>query len=216
MLWGISEQWWMQIWSGVIGACVAAIVSVVVALLVVNRTNAHQTSLAATAREEQRELNDKALEVQRAGFREQLAEQRKESSRLRMMEIRADVVSAAANVTEAGSQSPDAIAQASRLLERAITRWRIESEDKDLIAELMHWPNHIRFLAGDYHVSLKDSDAARMVSFDKFNEAVSLLSIVALHLPRPAFVPPENLCEILKKGREGTLRTASRPGSSTS
>ncbi|MET1152804.1 hypothetical protein [Arthrobacter sp.] len=200
---GISEQWWMQIWSGVIGASVAAIVSVFVALLVVNKTNAHQSDLAETARDQQRERDDRALEVQRAGMQEQLAEQRQEAGRLRMIEVRADVASAAYRMADAAAEGWVEIAQATPALERAVTRWRTESDDPDLIEELAEWPGFLRILASEHSLAINSRDpAARVASFDCLNNAVSTLAVVSIHLQRADFVPPERLSKILQRCRK--------------
>ncbi|MDN4611927.1 hypothetical protein [Arthrobacter burdickii] len=51
MLWGIDTNSWAQLWSGVIGSFIAAIVGGLVALLVVRLTNSHQSKIAAVGRE---------------------------------------------------------------------------------------------------------------------------------------------------------------------
>lgn len=51
MLWGITPESWAQLWSGIFGAFVAAVVGGLVALLVVRLTNSHQSHLAHRARE---------------------------------------------------------------------------------------------------------------------------------------------------------------------
>lgn len=47
---GINCGTWVQLWSGAIGAFVAAVVGGLVALMVVRTTNAHQTKLASHGR----------------------------------------------------------------------------------------------------------------------------------------------------------------------
>lgn len=183
----------MQIWSGVIGAGVTAAVSIYVAILVVGRTNAHQSALA-----------EKSLEVQRAGMQEQLDLQRKESARLRMMEIRADVISAASHMVEAARRGSDAIGEAALLFDRAVTRWRIEAIDDRLTDELQHWPSFLRILALQHSTVVRRGDpAARNVSFAKLNDAVSMLSVVALRLPRDTSVAPPDLARLLRDARVG-------------
>ncbi|MGO4235896.1 hypothetical protein [Pseudarthrobacter sp. YAF2] len=194
MFWGISEAWWMQIWSGVIGAIVAAVVSVAVALIVVGKTNAHQSVIAGRAMAEQRmrdasalaqqRLRDaEALELQRAALREQLDLQRSETSRLRLMDIRADVVSATSGLIDAARESSGAVNAATRPLEHAINRWRVESEDDSLVEELMYWPGFLRRLALEYALSLKQKKDEE-ASFDRLGHAVSMLSVMALHMAR--------------------------------
>lgn len=192
----------MQIWSGVIGAGVSAGVSVVVALLVVTRTNAHQSTLAETARKLQRERDDEALEIQRAGMQERLDEQRQEADRLRMMDIRADVISAAAHMVEVASVDLQAVEAAAPHLGKALTRWRVETEDAALVEELSYWPAHIRLLAMEHVIARHESEpAARVATFDNLNDAVSLLTVVALHLRRDDFVPANSVTGILRRGR---------------
>lgn len=216
MFWGISEAWWMQIWSGVLGATVAAGVSVIVALIVVQKTNAHQSVLSGRALAEQRKRDNEALEeqrvrdaaaleVQRKAFKEQLDLQRAETARLRMMDIRADVVADANHITDSALQNMEAVERAIPALSRSITRWRIESPDDDLVDELLHWPRFVGMLARHYRVAtdrknvpLKEQDAA----FTQLNNAVSLLSVVGIHLPREDRVPPKAVHRVLRQMRE--------------
>lgn len=51
MFWGIDRPEWIQLWDGVFGAFVAAVVGGLVALFVVRLTNRHQSRLAVEARE---------------------------------------------------------------------------------------------------------------------------------------------------------------------
>lgn len=202
MWWGLSAEWWMQLWSGVIGTIAAAVISVFVALLVVNRTNAHQSALSAHALKQQKERDDKALEVQRAALQEQLNEQRREASRLRMMDIRTDVNVATANLVDASYAGPDAIDRALEDVRRGFTRWRIESEDEVLIAELMWWPDFLAILARERYVAKVQGDAAsRKATWNRLNNAVSMMSVVSVHLPRPNYVPPEKAHEMLRETR---------------
>lgn len=63
----LSEQWWQQLLSGTVGAAVSAGVSVVVALLVVSRSNEHHERVAI----EERMLAAKAealISIERAIF----------------------------------------------------------------------------------------------------------------------------------------------------
>lgn len=62
------------------------------------------------------------------------------------------------------------------------------------VDELLHWPRFVGMLARHYRVAtdrknvpLKEQDAA----FTQLNNAVSLLSIVGIHLPREDRVPPK-------------------------
>lgn len=48
---GIGEGAWIQLWSGLFGSFVAALIGGLVALLVVRLTNGHQSRLAVEARE---------------------------------------------------------------------------------------------------------------------------------------------------------------------
>lgn len=205
MFWGLSEAWWMQIWSGVLGATVAAGVSVLVALIVVRRTNAHQSVIAGRALAEQRKRDAAALELQRKAFQEQIDMQRAETDRLRMMDIRAEVVADANHVMDAALLNREAIEAAIPPLSRSITRWRIESDDENLVDELMNWPRFIGVLARTYRVnkeleSVSEEEEER--SFDQLNSAVSLLAVVGIHLPRQSHVPQKNVHRILVKMRE--------------
>lgn len=51
MFWGLSETWWQELWGGVIGSFVAAVLGGLVALLVVRLTNRQQQRSAEEARE---------------------------------------------------------------------------------------------------------------------------------------------------------------------
>lgn len=216
MFWGVSEAWWMQIWSGVLGASVAAGISILVALIVVKKTNEHQSVLSNRALSEQRKRDDKALaeqrardeaalEVQREALREQMEHQRAETARLRMMDIRADVVADANHITDAAMLSREAVDQAMPALSRSITRWRIESPDEDLVDELMQWPRFIGLLARQYRLAMElkhVSEKERDLAFSRLNNAVSLLSVVGIHLPRDDRIPPEAVHRVLRHMRE--------------
>lgn len=216
MFWGISEAWWMQIWSGVLGASVAAGVSIFVALIVVQKTNKHQSVLAGRALAEQRKRDAEALaeqrvrdaatmDVQRMAFKEQLDLQRAETERLRMMDIRADVVADANHIVDAAMQSREAIEEAMPALSRSITRWRIESTDDELGDELMHWPRFVGMLARNYRLNKDLSNVTedeRDLSFQRLNSAVSLLSVVGIHLPRDERIPPKSVHRVLLQMRE--------------
>ncbi|WP_310164495.1 hypothetical protein [Arthrobacter sp. BE255] len=159
----------------------------------------------------QRERDDEALEIQRAGMQERLDEQRQEADKLRMMDIRADVISAAAHMVEVASVDLKAVEAAAPHLGKALTRWRVETEDTALVEELSYWPALMRLLAMEHAIARRESEpAARVASFDNLNDAVSLLTAVALHLRRDDFVPANSVTGILRRGRLDI--ETSRPG----
>ncbi|WP_144600627.1 hypothetical protein [Arthrobacter sp. AG367] len=80
----------------------------------------------------------------------QLAQEKAETSRLRMMWIRAEVVIAANSVLDAALNNAKAIELAEPVLARAIARWRIDSQDDALVQKLLSWPRFICSLAWSY------------------------------------------------------------------
>lgn len=73
MFWGIDRPEWVQLWSGTVGAFLAALIGGLVALAVVRLTNRSQARLAAEAREKAAIADlvagsDRFLTEYRAGF----------------------------------------------------------------------------------------------------------------------------------------------------
>ncbi|WP_281449230.1 hypothetical protein [Paenarthrobacter nitroguajacolicus] len=92
-----DEIWLLQLWSGVFGAAISAVLAAGVALLVVTMTNKHQTKIAEAAKSAQEKQAANALAAQermhaeqlveqRAGLTRQLEEQQAETARARQAE----------------------------------------------------------------------------------------------------------------------------------
>lgn len=187
------------------GASVAAGVSIVVALLIVKKTNAHQSVLSDRALAEQRKRDAEALEVQRVAFQEQLEQQRAETSRLRFMDIRADVVADASHVVDAAIKSMEKVDASLPALTKSIARWRIESSDPKLKNELKHWPNLIGTLAKAFR-DLEDSESAtldqRNQAFLSLSGAAGSLSSVAVNIPNDRELPRDEVQTVLSELRK--------------
>lgn len=78
---GISSADWLQLWNGVVGAALSAVLAALVAVFVVWRTNKYQGKQSALARSDAYVQSEKALRVQREGLERQLQHQMMESRR---------------------------------------------------------------------------------------------------------------------------------------
>lgn len=181
---GLSEQWWMQLWSGVIGASVAAGISVLVALIVVNKTNSHQRHLADIALASQKESDRQALEQQRSALQLQLEEQRKDAASERRLALRTQVLAAAQHATHTHRDGLDAIHSAMRDVHEACIKWRLEASDPALNKELMAWPTFLYLLSSDVFMAIQKGDKdAESVAFERLAAATGTLTYVATAWP---------------------------------
>lgn len=134
-----DEIWLLQLWSGAFGACLGAGGAAAVAMLVLRKTNEHQTVLAAEAMDtqraiaaealkEQREHAKTALDQQRAALGQQLHEQRAEASLAREIAAIADLIPAIGDLTlEAMYQADESkLAPLVGRIQSAAARWWME------------------------------------------------------------------------------------------
>lgn len=139
MFMGINADGWMQLWNGVIGTALSAVLAALVAVFVVWRTNKHQTSLARTALTAQREDAATALEVQRELLERQIVEQREESRRAERTQALASFI---AGVRELGSINEQTditeVGSVGRQLEAAAASLDILGDEADGLHELLH------------------------------------------------------------------------------
>lgn len=187
MLWGLGPEAWLQLWSGVIGSVVGAVGAALVALLVLRKTNNHQSTLARVALKEQRELADRelaaqrkdsktALKEQRKALNKQLRDQRSEASRARELAAIADFLSAIEAISD-GMGDPDwlksNLSAAEQQLESARVRMTFEPHSRALVNALKLWvPAYNRALwiykiaTGEHRSRLAFPDEASEVSLD--------------------------------------------------
>lgn len=159
-MFGIGEQGWLELWSGFNGSLVGALAAALVALLVVWRTNKHQTSLAEKAAKKQSELFHKQLAEQRTALdaqlrqqqealNRQLHEQRMEARRERERSAMAVIVGAL-TVLRAQARHPEFDHRPHMaLVAEGIHRWRLELGNTTLSEELNLWPG-LLWQAHDY------------------------------------------------------------------
>lgn len=159
-LW-ISCGTWLGFWNGVIGAFTGAVLAAGVAMLVVWRTNKHQTKLvdrqlddagqkATAALGHQKIAETKALQEQRAALNKQLTEQR-ESLRTQLDEQRREASknrehAAIAEVLGCLAESHILLVPTNPLEDTALSRfaaaagrWELETADTELRAEIPKW-----------------------------------------------------------------------------
>lgn len=156
-----DETWLLYLWSGTFGGAIAGMVAGVVAVLVLWRTNVHQTKLANAAMVEQRRLATealieqrrlaeaetaaaearaaRALENQREGLAQQLREQREEAAKGRRHAALGDLVAAVERGTNRYKSIPR-IEECYEDMGSAIGRFTIDSDNRSLRIELTKWP----------------------------------------------------------------------------
>lgn len=139
MFMGIDVDGWMQLWNGVIGAALSAVLAALVAVFVVWRTNKHQSSLAETALAAQREDAATALKVQRDLLERQIREQREESRRAEKTRALSEYV---AGVRELGATHDKTdileIGATCRRLEAALASLDILGGEDEGLYDLLH------------------------------------------------------------------------------
>jgi hypothetical protein len=153
-----DEMWLLQLWSGAFGATIGAILAAGVAFMVVRLTNNHQGKLSTESLVQQRTLAEAALaaqkvqaaaalEAQKEALSQQLAEQRVEASKGRMIAAVTDMIEA---IHQMGIGKPfdrDARLANYRRAYAAAHRWYIEDAGELELAELLSWPQWLYRLA---------------------------------------------------------------------
>lgn len=139
MFMGISEGDWLELWSGFIGALVSAVLAALVAVLVVWRTNKHQSGLAKSALAAQREDAATALKVQRDLLERQIREQREEARRAERHQALARFIAGVRELSFLHSETElISIARIGRELEAAAAALDILGEEDEGLHELLH------------------------------------------------------------------------------
>ncbi|VXB25578.1 hypothetical protein ARTHRO9V_130217 [Arthrobacter sp. 9V] len=142
-----DEIWLLQLWSGVFGAAISAVLAAGVAILVVTLTNKHQTTLSQKAIDEQRRLAEVALEEQKRQFELTLKRQSEEARQDRLRLAVHDAVAAADDVAIEYDKGLDAIDAILQRMRSAVFRWSTEVSDRNAVKEVMRWPHHTANLA---------------------------------------------------------------------
>ncbi|MGV0109817.1 hypothetical protein [Arthrobacter sp. CP30] len=160
----IGREWWLQLFSGTIGAIIGAVVAAIAAVWVLNRTNAKQQELweasnlaqairDGEAREEAQASLKKQLEAQQAGIDRSFRHQSELASLERVKEWVGALASEVYNITVAAGIDEDAMIEASAATTIATNRLRLELVGKaDGFAPALNYFCQ-RFDADNYAVS---------------------------------------------------------------
>ncbi|WP_104174857.1 hypothetical protein [Arthrobacter sp. Y81] len=121
MFWGLNGDQWLQLWSGTVGAFVAAVIGGVVALVVVNLANRHQSRISA----------------------HQLRQQAADVSRSRENQVIADLVVACHDMRAAVLVSDAELEAVRRRMHACLVTGKLESSDPTPFKVIMGWPHWI-------------------------------------------------------------------------
>lgn len=135
-----DETWLLYMWSGVFSSAIGGAVAAIVAMLVLRKTNKHQSTLATTQLAGQRNDLERQLMEQRQGLELQLREQRAEASNARETAAIADMLAAIAQL-ESNCMDGDR-ADNERLhlaFESATIRWEMELDHEAMADEIQDW-----------------------------------------------------------------------------
>ena len=121
MFWGLDGNQWLQLWSGTAGAFVAAVIGGLVALVVVNLANRHQSRISA----------------------HQLRQQAADASRSRETRVIADLIVACHDMLAAVLVSDAELEAVRRRVYAFLVTWKLESSDPSLFKVVMGWPHWI-------------------------------------------------------------------------
>ncbi|MFJ7748695.1 hypothetical protein ACIQXM_01915 [Arthrobacter sp. NPDC097144] len=124
-LWGIQEGVWVQLWSGTVGAFLAA----GVAVFVLAWSNRHQQKL----------------------MDRQITEQRREAALSRESAATAGLVDAANGFLIAADSGRDEIQAQVLAFRSASFRWQMELDDLNLVIDLIGWANVFSSIATGKH-----------------------------------------------------------------
>ena len=128
----------MDLWSGVIGAALSAVLAALVAVLVVWRTNKHQSKLAATALRRQAKSAKKALKSQRRLLQEQLDEQRRSELNNRALEAIVAIVELSNELlSRPKTRTVDDIWNFASPLRTGVTTLKIIGKEYDSLADAL-------------------------------------------------------------------------------
>lgn len=127
-----DEMWLLGLWSGTFGAAVSAVAAALVAIAVLHFSNKHQTALAKKARE-----------AATRDLEHQIVVQREEASRERGSQaIAVFLAELDEKVTRLADSSLtiDELVAMRTTLSTAAARWSMETKNKAMHLELVHWP----------------------------------------------------------------------------
>lgn len=181
--WGIEESVWVDLWAGLLGAIPAAIMSAVVAALVamwvLDRSNKHQTKLAAT----------------------QLAEQKNEAFQVRKKAVMADLLGAAAGFNTAADAGADAVEAQRVAFQTHAYRWELEVSDRGHELELLAWANVLWKPA--WHLALvKDAPRSTRAAWSRFlGEVIGAVSTLGMVIVPASDTARREFLEFVKTRR---------------
>ncbi|BCW68474.1 hypothetical protein NicSoilB4_32370 [Arthrobacter sp. NicSoilB4] len=136
MLVNLKPSDWIQLWSGTVGAFVAAVIGGVVSLMVVFLANRRQSQIAAQQLQQQSYFAHEQLRQQW----EVTETQHQAASRARENEIIANLVVAAQDMMDAVLEDVEAMETVRRRMSAAIVAWKFESKYAELFRTLTPWP----------------------------------------------------------------------------
>jgi hypothetical protein len=183
-----DEIWLLQLWSGTIGAFVAAVMGGLVALLVVRLTTNHQERLA----------------------REQLEAQRYETSRRAENALIADLIVAAQDMLNA-LPDRDGLELARRRMAAGIVAWKLEASNKDLFTVLPAWPHRL-LNAGQMSVD-SDIQEERIEFHRKLRERVGIFCKALEAWPAADATRRAEIIESLRLPESGLVMVKADPRS---
>lgn len=156
MFMGISTDNWALLWSGIGGAIIAGGSAGIVAMVVLRRTNAHQSKLAQEESEKQDFRAKDQLDQQREALELQLADQRKQTQVARRLDALADVSANLQAITVNRVAGGSMLPEMTTALVAAITRWRLNGGSDGVANALSQFAAAItaakvHLLGNDFH-----------------------------------------------------------------
>jgi hypothetical protein len=140
MFLGLDGNQWLQLWGGTVGAFVAAVIGGIVALVVVNLANRHQSQISER----------------------QLRQQAAEASRARENKVIAELIVASYDLLDAVYISNEALEAVRRRMSAAVIAWNLEANNPALFAMVREWPHWLlnwAKLARDHPTSAQRAEA---------------------------------------------------------
>lgn len=163
---GDQEMWLLQLWSGTIGAAVAAVLAAIVTVVTLMCSTRHGEKLAREARSHANKLAEAQLKEAKSAREEQVREQRGEAAKSRQFSAIADLV-AALEGYERENDEDSYSDEYRRVLRSAVARWQLDLDSEVMKNEIGQWPWLLWQLAGEAHKepSNRDHEAQRRFAY---------------------------------------------------
>lgn len=129
MFMGLTPEVWAQLWNGIFGAIIAGCSAAAVAMVVLRKTNEHQSQLTDTQLAEQRQALDKQLDEQRTGLERQLHAQRNQAEHNRRNEALAELVDALSLIILTGNPKRQSVIAMGMRARTATFAWEVSNGD---------------------------------------------------------------------------------------